>query len=301
MLDFVKNMMERYKLEKFPSIIIIKVICFLLSLALTGVMLSTFYRPEKYDTVEDVKESRAFAAVVDAAGKAYKQAMSKSDALWGTQNFSIDNIAWIYAASFNGYNVYSKIDYTLDGESDTAYCETWCGEILSRYGKKDGIETKLISEEKYGEQKSRFINSLISSEQEYNDLAVATVFLAMARDMSFSVRGYSNLVSLFETLDFLQEATVHSASYTYREVIYVGAGLTKCAVFALDCTISGSRQTLYFSSEIRSKGTILTSCNALAKMQYEALQSDYLSYDAIQGIYGNTICLAALLEAKEGA
>ncbi len=296
MLNCTKNMMERYKLEKFPSIIVIKIICFLLSLVLTVAIVLAFYRPEKYDAVEDVKESRAFTAIVDAAEEV---AMSNSAALWGTQAFSIDNIAWIYAASFGGYTVYSKIDYTIDGESDTAYYKTWCGEMWSRNGVVEGMETELISEADYSEQSGRFITGLISPEQAYNDLAVATVFSAMAKNMSSSIKGYENLVCVFDTWEFLQEATIHSASYTYTNAIYVGAGLTESTVFALDCTISDARQTLYFFSEVHPYNATDTSCRSLTQMQYEALQDQYLNDGARQGVFGNTICLAALLEAKE--
>ena len=136
--------------------------------------------PEKYETEADVRESRAFDALVDATRKVLTNEYRNYDydQLLVQSTFMPYKIAWIYEASFNGYNIYSKIDYAIgsSGETKTAYCKTWCGNTWYKQGNiKFGITTEIISESEYNASDSL----IFSSEQEYNDLAVSTVYWAV--------------------------------------------------------------------------------------------------------------------------
>ena len=169
-------MLEQFKLKRCPTVIVMKIIGFLLSLAVMIAFVFVFYpMPEKYETEADVRESKAFDALVDATRKVYINELNYTYAPLVQQTFMPYKITWIYEASLNGYNIYSKIDYAVDGQSKTAYCKTYCGETWGRAGSKFAIISEIISEGSYFDQNSRFI----SSEQEYNDLAVSTVYWAM--------------------------------------------------------------------------------------------------------------------------
>ncbi len=166
-------MVEKYEMKSCPTVTVIKIISFLLSLAVIATFAFTIYpRPEKYETGADVRESKAFDAVVDAA----RQARISEINYVGSLSFRLLGVSWIYAASFDdSYTVYSKIDYTVGGKSKTAYYKTYCGEIWNNGREKFVIDSEPISKEFYMSKNSRFINL----EQTYNDLAVSVVSQAM--------------------------------------------------------------------------------------------------------------------------
>ena len=175
-------MLEKFKLKPTPIVIVLKVISALLTIALLAIYVQTFYpAPEKYDTEGDVRESRAFDAIVDAVEAVYIDEIDHSHLQVVKQTFQLCNITWIYEGTFNGYNIYSKIEYIVgsEGESKTAYCMTQSGKLWYKNGnsitQEDGISTSIISKGDYANANSRFINC----EQEYNDLAVSIIFSDM--------------------------------------------------------------------------------------------------------------------------
>ena len=95
-------MLEKFTLKRSPAVIVLKIISSLLTIALIVAFIFAFYLvPEKYDTEADVRNSRAFDAIVDAAETVYKKEIYNYnyDELFVQQSFMPYKITWIYDAT----------------------------------------------------------------------------------------------------------------------------------------------------------------------------------------------------------
>lgn len=288
-------MLEKYQLKSCRTTVLLKILSLIFVFVTFGVTTLIFYQPkEEYSTVEDVKKSRAFTALVDATKEIWLTELNQGIENWETEDYMIDGIAWIYEARLNGYNLYSRIDYTFGEEKKTAYCKTYCGDVLTRQGMKYTESTELISESSYANQHSILINS----EQEYNDLAVSTVVASFAKELSSSVRGYNNLVSLLKERTSFLDTTIHSIAYThYTMTTTVTAPST--TLFKIEYTATdGNKSTAYY---MYSFNTHHTDCTALAQSQYDYWQRElYNSGYAFEGTYNKLVIASALTDAREG-
>lgn len=298
-------MLEEFQLKSCPTVTVMKIISFLLSLAMLGVIILAYYQPpEEYNTVENVKESRAYSALVNASEEIFQDELTQTYENWQTQNFTLNDIAWIYAASLNGYTIYSRIDYTFAGQSKTAYCKTWCGDIRYNHGIRFGIDTDLISENDYSKQNSVFIDS----EKKYNDLAISTVLSSLATNISSSADAYHNLVYLFKRYHHFHDATIHSISYTYNYSSSSVNTLPNNSLFEIDYTdVDGERHTEYFSCTLTLQRVTLGSnkrvfsCSNITQSLYDQSRNLYLDNGSTrQGTYGNLVVLSALNESEVG-
>jgi len=288
-------MLEIFRLKRCLTTTILSIVSWLLALGMCVIVLLTYYqKPETYKTEQDVKNSRAYEAVADAAETLFIDSLSDGQGHWETYNFTIEEIGWIYESDFSddGYTVYSRFEYTTKGEKETACYKTWCGEIRTKHGVKDGIETKSISETAYSKENSRLINS----EKIYNEFAVSVILSSLADGIGPSGNGYSALVTLFQYYPALHNADIESISYTKY------AFSSKSVDYLLKVDFTDANQT-HCTEYYYCLGSSGKNCVNLTKSQYDLSLEEYLTGEkanrTTQGTCHNLVILSALNQAKE--